>query len=88
MRVNSSPTAARIYSGDQPTEYLGTTPCYATVRAKAGGGYWGKLTLWAVPATNAPELHQTSITLGNTATYTKLPPALFFNLTKSPATSK
>jgi hypothetical protein len=89
MQMNSVPVPARIYSGNNPTQYLGTTPCYAWIPGGNGGGYWGQLKLWAIPVTNAPGVHQVFISFGvpNPGVYTKIPSAVFFDLTKTSSAS-
>jgi hypothetical protein len=87
IEVTSSPVAARIYCGGKPTQYLGTTPCYANIPGGNAGVYWGQLKLWAIPVTNAPGVHESSATFGipNPAIYVKLPSSLFFDLTTTNA---
>jgi hypothetical protein len=85
MQMNSSPVSARVYSGNTPAQYLGTTPCYAWIPGGNGGGYMGQLKLWAIPTTNAPGVHTVVISFGlpNPTIYTKIPSSVFFDLTKS-----
>jgi len=88
LKVDSAPPGAHIFIGTrssyQPGQYLGTTPCNASVPAEAGGKIWGEITFWAVPPTNTPGLHAQSTTFGNYVTRSTLPPALFFDLTAPP----
>ena len=88
MRVDSSPTGARIFCGTSgekgPREYLGTTPCNAGVPAEAGGKYLGHLIVWAVPPTNTPDLHEQRISFSGYIKPVKLPSALYFDLTRVP----
>ena len=85
MQIESSPSGARIFSGDQPNEYQGTTPCTATFFAKAGGKLRGSLTIWAVPPTNTPNLHQQRVTFSSGFSPVTPPNALFFDLSKPTA---
>ena len=95
MKVESSPPGARIFAStsalhdsSQPGEYLGTTPCNAAVPAKAGGKLKERLTIWAFPATNAPGLYPQSLIFhkwGVVGGSERLPPALFFDLSKLPS---
>jgi hypothetical protein len=91
MKVESSPAGAHIYSGSSDSyesgEYLGTTPCNATLPAETGGKIWGRITIWAIPPTNAPNLYTQKTTLGSVIGRSGLPPALFFDLSRPPAVS-
>jgi hypothetical protein len=90
MRVESTPAGAHIFSGTsdsyQSGAYLGATPCNAAIPAKAGGKIWGRITIWAIPPTNAPGLYTQKTTLGSQLQRSTLPPALFFDLSKPPST--
>lgn len=85
MKVDSAPAGARVFSGNQPQDFLGTTPCYATVPAQAGGKIQGYLKIWAIPPTNCPGVYPQSVTFGKPPFRVNLPPELFFDLSKPPS---
>ncbi len=85
MKVDSDPSGARIFSGDQPQNFLGTTPCYATVPAQPGGKIQGYLKIWAIPPTNCPGVYQKSVIFGKPPLRVNLPAELFFDLSKPPS---
>jgi hypothetical protein len=85
MKIDSSPTGARIFSGSQPQDFLGTTPCYASIPAQPGGKIQRFLKIWAIPPTNCPSLYPQSMAFGSPPLRVNLPPELFFDLSKPPS---
>jgi len=84
MKVESAPPGARIYTGSNTNNFLGTAPCYVTIPSKSGGNVYSYVRLWALPPTNSPSLGARMVTYpGTPVTPVKLPDSYFFDLEKA-----